>query len=238
MTVLAATAAAATLIIAWRRAWLTPTGLLAAGIVGVAVWVGGGSEALLLLLLFFVSASVLTRSLRGRQRPGGDHAGRGRNAPQVLANGTAAAAAALLEMAGLLPGAEYAIVGAVASAMADTWATEIGTAAAGSTRLITTGARVAPGRSGGVSWFGTAAALGAASILGAAAALLTPAVSLVGWLLVTIPAGAGGMLIDSLLGATLEPRVRWFDNQTINLVGSACGAAVAWTIARTVGLPW
>src|SRR5262249_15057089 len=59
-----------------------------------------------------------------------------------------------------------AFVGAMATANADTWATEVGTLSTEEPRLITTGEPVAPGTSGGVTLLGTGAALAGAVSVG------------------------------------------------------------------------
>lgn len=231
---IAVAASVLALAAAWRFGWLSGTGIVAAAVIGGAVWIGAGAAYLLLLLLFFATSSALSRSL---DTPPPAASGRpGRTAVQVVANGGVATVAALTGLAGILPGFQFAVVGALAAAMSDTWATELGTAAAWPTRLISSGRQVSPGSSGGVSWPGTAAACIASLLLGLVAAGLThdPSVGL--WPAVTVPAGLFGMSIDSLLGATLENRVVWMDNQAVNLFGTAAGALAGWGVAGALGL--
>jgi uncharacterized membrane protein len=40
-------------------------------------------------------------------------------------------------------------------------------------------------------------------------------------------AGIAGMLVDSLLGATVQGKVTWFDNDVVNLAATFAGAAIA-----------
>jgi uncharacterized membrane protein len=49
--------------------------------------------------------------------------------------------------------------------------------------------------------------------------------------LVIAVAGVIGMVVDSLLGATVQGKVRWFDNDVVNLAATLTGAAVAGLIA-------
>jgi len=215
--------------------------MVAAVVVGAALWVGAGAAFLLLLLFFFATASALSRSLDSTSTGREDQTGR--TAAQVFANGGVATAAALTGLSGLLPGAPFAVAGALAAAMADTWATELGTSAGWPTRLISSGRLVPPGASGGVSWPGTAAACVASALFGLVAAALVTGPSMVAtgpsvvlWPTVTVVAGALGMTIDSLLGATLEGRLGWMNNQTVNLVGTAAGALAGWATAAVLGL--
>ena len=40
-------------------------------------------------------------------------------------------------------------------------------------------------------------------------------------------AGGLGMVLDSLLGATLQGKTRWLDNDAVNLLATLAGAALA-----------
>ena len=176
--------------------WLTWGGATAAVAVGAAVMAGLGWRGVTLLLAFFVSGSLLTRWSGG--------AGGQRSARQVVANGGVAAAAALA-------GWWAVAAGALAAAAADTWATEIGAFSKRPPRLVTTGASVAPGTSGGITLLGTLGGATGAVMMGVLAGVLEPVngaarSALTGPALALGVAFAGvvGMLADSLLGATAQ----------------------------------
>jgi uncharacterized protein (TIGR00297 family) len=155
----------------------------------------------------------------------------------VVANGGVAAAAALL-------GAWPAFAGALAAATADTWATEIGAFSPTPPRLITNGAPVPRGASGGITALGTVGGvLGAAMVAGLAWVLgpragapgsTHPGVAAV----IILGAGVVGMFVDSLLGATVQGAFEnepvqptrgyaWLDNDTVNLAATLAGAGIA-----------
>ncbi len=198
---------------------------------------GLGWPGLLVLFVFFVSGSLLTRLAERR--------GPRRNAKQVIANGGAAAVAALF-------GSWAVAAGALAATTADTWATEIGSFSPFPPRLITTWARVTRGASGGITALGTAGGAVGALCIALLAHLLPPRGAAPG-LAATTLAGVVGMLADSLLGATVQGRFecpacsaqferaaavchepvrliggwRWLDNDGVNLAATLCGAAAA-----------
>jgi len=195
--------------------WLTAAGAAAALAVGGATVLGLGWRGLLLLLAFLVSGSLLTRG------------GGRRTAAQVFANGGVAALAALL-------GSWPAFAGAIAAAASDTWATEIGAHSRTPPRLITNGTAVSPGANGGITILGTAGGvLGAVLIAGLTYALsprgTPPGLTHPGHLAVVVAvAGVTGMLVDSLLGATVQgPEDRWLDNNGVNLAMTLAGAGIA-----------
>jgi len=187
--------------------WLTRRGAAAALAVGLATIWGFGWRGLVLLLAFFVSGSLLTEG-------GGQRSER-----QVLANGGVAALAALA-------GSWIAFAGALATATADTWASEIGRHARTPPRLITNGKPVAAGTDGGMTLLGTTAGIAGAGLIAALSYVFgqrgAPAIAV---------AGVVGMLVDSLLGATAQGKIPWMDNDAVNLAATLAGAACARLVA-------
>jgi uncharacterized protein (TIGR00297 family) len=191
--------------------WLTRRGAAAALAVGSATIWGFGWRGFVLLLAFFVSGSLLTPAAAG--------GGRRRNERQVLANGGVAAL-------GALAGSWIVFAGALAAATADTWATEIGRHSRTPPRLITNGSRVRPGTDGGMTLLGNAGGIAGAGLV----AGLSYVFGQRGALAIAV-AGVVGMLVDSVLGATVQGKVRWMDNDAVNLAATLTGAACAALIA-------
>jgi uncharacterized protein (TIGR00297 family) len=223
--------------------WLTGRGLVAALLVGASVMWGLGWRGLLLLLAFFVSGSLLTRAAGGGDAP--------RTVRQVLANGGVAAVAALF-------GGWTVAAAALAAATADTWATEIGSFSPWPPRFLTTWLRVPAGTSGGITALGTAGGVAGAVGMAELAAIMQPRGVALGSGALIAAAGIVGMVVDSLLGATVQgafecsscaartergdtichgPVVlikgrRWLDNDGVNLAATLAGAAVALAAGR------
>ncbi len=252
-----------------RRGSLTMSGAAAAVGVGT-VSVSAGYSWGALLIGFFVSATALSqnRAEEKARRTGGviEKAG-ARDALQVLANGAlfAFAAAAIKAGWGLKLGTMDSLPawtwmwtaiggGAIATACADTWSTEIGTLSDAPPRLITTRAVVPPGTSGGVTSRGLGAMAAGACFIGVIAwTVRWPATLAVA----AAAGGTAGALADSLLGALLQARRRcpacdapterevhdcgtetvaagglsWLDNDLVNLLSTGIGALAAAAIA-------
>lgn len=242
--------------LARRADSLTEGGRWAAFVTGTLVFAAGWGWALL-LVAYFVLSSALTRHGAERKRSrteGVLPAQTARNATQVAANG---GLFVLLVLAGELLAStalQVAALGALAAAMADTWATEIGTLYGGTPRSILTARPLLPGESGGMTVPGTLASVAAAFLVGATAPLVLPfeGMAATGATLVVSAAGVGGSLGDSLLGATLQSKrwceqcrtwterrvhtcqyrtqhargVRWMTNDTVNFLATALGAAL------------
>jgi len=199
---------------------LTRSGAIAAFVVGTLVFGFGGWQGGLLLLTFFTTSSALTRWHAPRKRHP-EHRG-GRSAGQVIANGLVAATLAV--WSGIAPSPEVitAFAGAIAAATADTWATEVGLLSPSVPRLITTWRRVPAGTSGGVTLLGTATGAAGASLIARLSQLMFGTSHDVVWVAAMV-----AMFIDSLLGATLEGRGRWLNNDAVNLAATAAGALIA-----------
>ena len=162
---------------------------------------------MVLLLAYFVLSTLLSQR------------GTARNERQVIANGGIAALAALA-------GNWLWFAGALAAANADTWATEIGRFSPTSPRLITTWTRVPAGTDGGMTLLGTAGGVAGAGFIAGVSYVLGQR-----GLLVIATGGVVGMLLDSVLGATVQGKVRWMDNDAVNLAATLAGAACAGLIA-------
>ena len=199
---------------------LTADGAAAAIVVGTLIYGFGGWRPAALLVLFFATSSTLTR-LRAQYKPHPEHR-RGRSADQVLANGAVATVMAIWYGLTLSPVAAAAVAGAIAASTADTWATELGLLSPSPPRLITTWQTVPPGQSGAISLLGTAGGIAGALLIGAVGSWWVHTSFGVVWI-----AGVAAMLIDSLMGATVEGRVEGVNNNTINLIATATGTLIA-----------
>ncbi len=255
-------------LVAERRGSLTRSGAAGAVITGTTIFGFGGLSWGLTLIYFFLSSTFLSHfKEREKSAVAADKFSKGsrRDLGQALANAGVASAAALgYGLRRHSPGPApllAAFVGALATANADTWATEVGTLSKDEPRLITNGQRVPPGTSGGVTLLGTSAAVAGAVSVGAVAAALGAGrgTSLRGHLpLLAVIGGMAGTLCDSLLGATAQamywcPRcqteterrvhrcgqetralrgIGWLENDGVNFVSTAAGALVAVLAAR------
>ena len=208
--ILVGAVAAALIAYAARRARsLSPSGALAAVVIGTAAAAAGWSWAALLILYFATSSALsrLGRAEKERRTATIVEKGGERDAAQVFANGLVFMVGAILMCVDASSRWLALGAGALAASAADTWATEIGTLYGGEPRSILTGRRLSAGTSGGISAAGMVASVAAALFIAfvASFALSTDRGRLVWPVFV---AGITGSLIDSLVGATLQSR-RW-----------------------------
>ena len=229
--------------LAYREEVLTLDGTVAAFFVGLVIGILGDVTWLLLLLFFLLSSFVATRYKFALKEAMGVQEGRKgeRRASNVLANGVAPMAAAVLSSAGLpwFPREASGVVflAALAVAGSDTLASEIGVLSPNPV-LITTFERVKPGTDGGISLLGQGCAVLAALYtalfgwlvlnLAARAYGLQPTMPVESWFLI-IPAVIGfvGCQLDSVIGATLERR-GLVNKKTTNLIATCTGAVLAY----------
>lgn len=220
----AVTVAFAVLARALRGA--NPSGAAAGGIACFLLFAGVGPVAFAALAVLFAMTWATTRL--GYQRKlalGIAERKEGRTAWQILAN---LAAAALSSAAYGVTGNRawlVATLAALAEAATDTVASEIGQYRGSRARMITTWEQVPAGTDGGITMVGSVAGLAAGlviAMIGSLGAMISPV-----QIWIPVAAGFAGMLIDSVLGATLQRR-GWISNQGVNFVGTLAAAALAY----------
>jgi uncharacterized protein (TIGR00297 family) len=248
-------------LLAYRRQSLDKSGVLGSILSGTSIVGMGGWSWGLSLVYFFVSSSLLS-SFRAREKAvvASDKFSKGsqRDLSQVFANGGLATCFALLygfsRSSGMRRRAKLGFIGALATATADTWATELGTLSTTFPRLITNGKPVAPGTSGGITPLGVAAsALGASTFGFFFWAVEGFRNSLAYIPLLALFSGMAGSSFDSILGATVQAMytcptckieteqrthhcdtrteylrgISWMNNDVVNLMATTFGCGVA-----------
>jgi len=210
---------------AFRSKTADLSGLFSAALVGIILLVFADTRWFLIMLVFFILGSAATKyKFEYKKRIGVEQGQSGaRGYKNVFANGIVAAAAAVLFGVFQQPVFIVMYVGCVATAAADTLASEIGVTG-GIPYLITTLKKVPIGTNGGVTLVGESVALLGGFLVSLAALLLgviTP------WMLVICTiAGFVGTNIDSLVGATLENK-GFLGNAGTNLLATIGGGLFA-----------
>jgi len=246
---------------AYRRRSLSRSGIAGAIITGTTTSGLGGWSWGLSLIFFFISSSIFSHfRARDKAHTAADKFSKGgqRDIGQVAANGGIATLLALgyglVSSVSLQKALQAGYTGALATATADTWATELGVLSLQQPRLITTGKPVAPGTSGGITLLGTGAAALGALVLGIVFWLLQQCQkSLASLPLIALVSGLGGSMVDSMLGATVqamyycptceketERRIHncgtrttlmrgaaWFNNDGVNFIATLFGGLLA-----------
>jgi uncharacterized protein (TIGR00297 family) len=179
------------------------SGLFSGAMIGIILIVFADVRWFLIMLTFFIIGAGATRYRYAEKERLGvaqEHAGV-RGYFNVFANGLVATGAAILYGVTGQPAFVALFMGSVASAAADTAASEIGVT--GKTPYLITTLRPVPrGTNGGVTLRGEVAAVVASALVAVAAWVMGVADP---WMVVvTVIAGFIGTNVDSLVGATLE----------------------------------
>lgn len=190
-------------------------------IMGVIIIFSAGANWLLLIVLFLVMSLWATKFSKKYKMSLGEFEGR-RTSKNVISNGVVACFMAAF-------GGYYlpfvgGFIGAIATATADTLASEIGVLDQ-NPRLITTFQKVDPGTNGAISVLGTAVGIVGAGIIGIAAYLLGIMPSPLMAIVVSVISGTVGCFADSILGALFENR-HIITNEHVNLLATIVGAIV------------
>lgn len=207
--------------ITYKRKSLDLFGSAVMIIMGVVIIFSAGTNWLLLIILFLVMSLIATKYSKKYKMSLGEFEGR-RTSKNVISNGVVACFMAAF-------GGYYlpfvgGFIGAIATATADTMASEIGVLDQ-NPRLITTFQRVSPGTNGAVSVLGTAVGMVGAAIIGIAACLLGILTNPLAAISVSIISGTVGCFMDSVLGALFENQ-GWMTNEHVNLIATIVGAIV------------
>jgi uncharacterized protein (TIGR00297 family) len=213
---------------AFRAKTADLSGLFSAALIGIILLVFAapqGPSWFLIMLTFFILGSAATKyKFEYKKRIGVEQGKSGaRGYRNVFANGIIAAAAAVLFGVFQQPLFVVMYVGCVATAAADTLASEIGVTG-GIPRLITTFRQVPIGTNGGITVTGETVALIGGFIVSVVAMLLdviTPTM-----MVVCTITGFAGTNIDSLIGATLENK-GFLGNAGTNLLATLGGGIFA-----------
>ncbi len=222
-------------LVAWGMRAVTVGGALWGALIAFLIYMAGGLGGFLTLVTLFLMTAVSTRfGYSKKHRMHTAERESGRDAYQVMANLGAAGMCALpllfwdVISAVLLAG----MVAALAEAAADTVSSEVGQVLGRRTVLITNFKPIDAGQNGGVSLMGTLAGIVAACVvvlIAVATKVLAPAQF---W----VPAGFGiaGMLLDSVLGATVE-RPEMMGNDSVNFSSTAFAAFGAVLVTYLAG---
>ncbi|MCW3135457.1 MAG: DUF92 domain-containing protein [Canidatus Methanoxibalbensis ujae] len=235
------------LLYAYRMRKIDISALSGAFVVGFVVLLTVGYTGVVALLLFFVFGTLVTfYRYNEKMRIGVAESHKGmRTLQNVLGNGLSSAIFCVAYGISHNPLFLLGFSGAVATACADTFSTEIGQALCRNPRLITNLKRVPVGTNGGVSVQGLLAALLGSSLIAVPMSLLygqsngllnliippssaVRSVSIAPHVLsalITI-SGFFGSIADSIFGATLENRSR-LNNHEVNILATLSGGIFA-----------
>lgn len=195
--------------IAFLGNWITLDSIKAVIIFGTAIFGFAGWILAIAVLVFFVSSSLLSRWNRvSRERDPEKKfripdLGKRRDGYQVWANGFWITIFVFIWYIFSNDAFLIAAFTALATANADTWATEIGTLNPGKTVKINTYQPVKPGSDGGVSKKGTLASLAGAGLI-AFFVLFSGVIYPILFFFITLIFGFLGGLIDSYFGAIIH----------------------------------
>ncbi|MEA3255750.1 MAG: DUF92 domain-containing protein [Candidatus Altiarchaeota archaeon] len=210
---------------AYRRKKIDFSALAASGVVGAVALLTVGVYWLYLILAFFIIGNLVTKYRYSAKESLGVAEGV-RTYKNVFGNGGAATVFAILyPLTGWNPVLLLGFIGSMATATADTFATEVGGAHDREPRLITNLRKTKAGTSGAISLPGSIGALIGAATISLIPLLFTVELDKTLIFFTGTISGFIGCHVDSLIGATLE-RTRGNTHIT-NFLGTLSGGITA-----------
>lgn len=250
-------------LLSYRLKFLTASGAVSTFLLATVIFGFGGIKWTIPILTFFILSSILSKigkTTKARYALIFEK-GSQRDYAQVYANG--GIAGILMISFVLFPAQEIYLyfLGALAAAMADTWATEIGVLVGQKPRLITTFQKVPAGTSGGITLAGLGGALLGATLISLSGIWLYHIGTSRNLPIVFIAVILGGFLgsiIDSFLGATVQIQYQcqkcgkitekkihcqshptipitgifWINNDVVNFLNTVFGSVFVFLILR------
>ncbi len=218
---------------------LTPSGLIHAWGLGVAIWGTLGWRGYAVVMFYFLVGSAVTRiGMAQKEAEGIAEKRSGARGPENVWGSALMAMACALGVAAIDFGwldaswKSLLLLGYVASfatKLSDTTASEVGKAYGKSTFLITTLQPVTRGTEGAISLEGTMAGIVGGLVISLVAYSLG-LINLPGVVICAIAAFIATNL-ESVIGATLQHKFDWLTNELVNVINTVIGAVVAISIA-------
>ena len=206
--------------ITYKRKSLDLLGSLTMVLMGIVIIFSAGANWLMILVIFLILSLLATKYSKEYKHSLGEYEGR-RSSKNVISNGVVAFMMAAFGSYNMSFVGGF--IGAIATATADTLASEIGVLQ--QPRLITTFQKVDPGTDGAVSVLGTVVGMFGALIIGLSAYFLGVIQNPFSAIVVSVISGTVGCFMDSFLGATFE-RAEMLTNEHVNLIATITGAIV------------
>ncbi|CAI8158153.1 MAG: DUF92 domain-containing protein [Prochlorococcus sp.] len=229
--------------IAQRLPLLTPSGWVHAGALGTILWGCLGWRGWLAVVIYLALGSLVTRlGFLRKQAAGLAEARGGRRGPEnVWGSAATGALIAMLIKAGI-GDSSLLILGfsaSFAAKLADTFGSEIGKRWGRTTVLITNLRSVPAGTDGAISLEGTlASAAGSVLMTVVFVGLFTQPPTRLAWgepALLVASIGLLATLLESLMGALVQHRVRWLTNELVNGLQTFVAAFLAIAFAACLG---
>ena len=214
------------ILIAYLKDRIDLSAVLASGFVGITIIVAlrDSWQWIYLILGFFIAGNLISRyreSVKTQYHVEQER----RTFRNVFGNGAASTIFAIVYWFTHKELFLVGIVGAMATATADTFATEVGQAHERKPRLITTLKKVDVGTSGAVSLYGLSAALIGSSIISTIPLLFSQNMTI--FVIGTI-SGFIGCNIDSFFGATIEKGM--LNTHMVNFIATFLGGIIAMSL--------